>query len=360
MTIDDLRRQGLIVFECISGSKAYGLDLPHSDTDLKGVFVIPQDYLYGSRYIPQVANASNDEVFYELGRFVELLRKNNPNILEMLGTPAEKILNKDPLLDVLQPELFLTRKCKDTFGGFAFTQIRKARGLNKKIVNPVDKEKKNVLSFCQMLHGQGSVPLLQWLQQQGVDQQACGLVNIPHVKDMYGLYLDRQGDKGYKGIMKKENATSVRLSSVAKGEQVAGYLYFNQDGFVKYCKDYKDYWDWVEKRNESRYEQTIAHGKNYDAKNMMHTFRLLDMAEEILEHGEIIVQRPNREYLLSIRRGEWDYDELIAEADRKMEAVEAAWAKSPLPETVDEGKIEQLLVELRRAFYDKGIGTLGG
>ena len=93
---------------------------------------------------------------------------------------------------------------------------------------------------------------------------------------------------------------------------------------------------------------------------MMHTFRLLDMAEEILEHGEIIVQRPNREYLLSIRRGEWDYDELIAEADKKMEAVEAAWAKSPLPETVDEDKIEQLLVELRRAFYDKGIGTLGG
>jgi hypothetical protein len=31
-----LRRERLIVFERIRGSKAYGLDLPHSDTDIRG------------------------------------------------------------------------------------------------------------------------------------------------------------------------------------------------------------------------------------------------------------------------------------------------------------------------------------
>jgi hypothetical protein len=33
MTIADLRQQNLILFEAISGSRAYGTNLPHSDTD---------------------------------------------------------------------------------------------------------------------------------------------------------------------------------------------------------------------------------------------------------------------------------------------------------------------------------------
>ena len=43
MTIQDLRDNNLILLECISGSRAYGLDLPTSDTDLKGVFILPKE-----------------------------------------------------------------------------------------------------------------------------------------------------------------------------------------------------------------------------------------------------------------------------------------------------------------------------
>lgn len=93
---------------------------------------------------------------------------------------------------------------------------------------------------------------------------------------------------------------------------------------------------------------------------MMYIFCLLDMVEEILECGEIIVQCFNCEYLFFIWCGEWDYDELIVEVDKKMEVVEVVWVKSFLLEMVDEGKIEQLLVELWCVFYDKGIGILGG
>lgn len=45
MTIEDLREQGLIVLECISGSKAYGLDTPASDTDIKGFYVAQKRFL---------------------------------------------------------------------------------------------------------------------------------------------------------------------------------------------------------------------------------------------------------------------------------------------------------------------------
>lgn len=37
MTIHDLRDRNLIVFETISGSKAYGTSLPTSDTDIRTV-----------------------------------------------------------------------------------------------------------------------------------------------------------------------------------------------------------------------------------------------------------------------------------------------------------------------------------
>ena len=63
MTIDFLNEHQLIVLKCVSGSKAYGLDLPHSDNDFKGVFVLPQKDLYANNYVPQVADTRNDEVF---------------------------------------------------------------------------------------------------------------------------------------------------------------------------------------------------------------------------------------------------------------------------------------------------------
>jgi len=173
------------------------------------------------------------------------------------------------------------------------------------------------------------------------------------MKDIYGIYHDPSHKLGYKGILKKENATTVLLSSILKGENPIGHLYFNQDGYVKYCRDYKEYWDWVGKRNEFRYQNNIEHGKNYDSKNMMHTFRLLDMAIEILTTGEINIKRPNREELLSIRRGEWSYDELIQKAEQKMSAVEKAYKISTLPKAPEKTIVEQLLVDVRKAVYDE-------
>jgi len=83
----------------------------------------------------------------------------------------------------------------------------------------------------------------------------------------------------------------------------------------------------------------------------MHTFRLLDMAKEILATGQIIVKRPNRAELLSIRKGEWLYDDLIQMAEEKMQEVEKAYQLSALPEAPDLAQIEALLVSLRKEIY---------
>jgi predicted nucleotidyltransferase len=350
MQLKDLR-QDWIIFKAISGSKAYGLDLPTSDTDIKGVFYLPRHRFYALDYAPQVSDEKNDEVYYELKRFVDLLYKNNPNLLELLSTPEEMILYRHPVLDHLDTGLFLSKKCRDTFAGYAQTQIRKAKGLNKKIHNPVAKERKSILHFCYVLKGQGTEPFLQWLDRNGLVQENCGLVNLPHMKNLYALFYDTSEHLGYRGVMQKETATDVILSSIPKGEQPVNHLYFHQDGYMKYCKDYKEYWDWVAKRNEARYQNTLAHGKNYDAKNMMHTFRLLDMAIEILRDEKVRVRRPNREELLRIRSGHYQYEALIEQANEKLEQVNYWYERSKLPEEPDKEKIEEVLVKMREELY---------
>lgn len=349
MTIEYLKDKGLIILECISGSKAYGLDTPSSDTDIKGVFLLPKKYFYGLNYIPQISNPSNDIVYYELGRFLELLALNNPNILELLSTPEAATIYKHPYLNQIEQSFILSKLCKNTFGKFALSQIKKARGLKKKIVNPVGKIRKSVLAFCHINYNNGALPLLKYLAIKNWKQENCGLVNIPYMKSVYGLYYNPSIN--YKGIIKSDDANEVCLSSIPKGEQQAALLYFNKDGYSTYCKEYREYWDWVEKRNESRYENTKSHGKNYDAKNMMHTFRLLEMAIEIAREGEINVYRKDRDFLLKIKKGDFEYDTLIKMASEKQMEMERAFKQSGLPVKPEIEKINTLAFQLRDRFY---------
>ena len=349
MTIQDLKDNNLLLFECISGSKAYGLDTATSDTDLKGVFVMPKDRYYGLHWVDQVNSERNDEVYYELRKFMALLAKNNPNIMEMVATPKDCIRFQHPLFEKIRPEYFVSKLCKNTFAGYAMTQIKKAKGLNKKIVNPVEKVRKSVLDFCYVPHGQGAIPVTKFLDKNGLKQAYCGLTRIPHMHEVYGLYYSEEGI--YKGIIQSEKANEVALSSIPKGVQPMAIMSFNSAGYSKYCKDYKEYWNWVENRNNARYQNTIAHGKNYDAKNMMHTFRLLDMAAEIGKTGIIQVRRPNREYLLQIKRGAFSYDELVKQAEEKLSDIEKIFSQSQLPDEPDIEFVDGLLAQLREAFY---------
>ncbi len=347
-----------LLLKCIAGSKAYGLDLPGSDTDIKGVFVLPRDLFYGLEYVKQVQNESNDIVFYELKRFFELLSVNNPGMLELLAMPAACILYKHPLFDALHPRLFLSKLCHSTFAGYAFSQIKRAKGLNKKILNPMAEERLTVLDFCYVVKDHGSIPLPQWLELNRFKQEHCGLVNIAHMKDVYAIFHDNttahsatEPTSGFRGIIRKEDANGVSLSHIPKGKKPVGIMSFNKEAYSKYCRDHNEYWDWVNKRNENRYKDTIAHGKNYDAKNMMHTFRLLDMAEEIARTGEIIVKRPNRDPLLEIRQGKFLYNDLVEKAEARVIEIEQLYKNCNLPDEPDKNEINQLLIDIRKKFY---------
>lgn len=354
MTLEELKKSGNIIFECISGSRAYGLQTPTSDTDIRGVFILPKEKFYSLEYIGQINNETNDVAYYELRKFIELCSKNNPNILEMLYVPEDCVLYKNPLFDEIKEEYFLSKLCKNTFANYAFTQIKKARGLNKKIVNPMEKERKTIEDFCSVRTTKQSMSLRAFLTEKALNISNCGLAKIPNMKNCFNLFYNES--LNYNGIV-RENANEVCVSAIPKEEQAIALLYCNLEGYSSYCKKYAEYWSWVGKRNDERYSNNISHDKNYDAKNMMHTFRLLHVAEEIAKNRKVNVRVTHqaRTYLLRIKNADFEYDDLVHEAGEIRKELDGFYETSNLPEKPDLELINNLLIEIRDKFYKQNV-----
>lgn len=391
ITHEFLVENGLILFETIIGSQAYGTQTPASDIDKKFVYILPEDYILGTGYVEQI-NVNKDYTGWEIRRFLELMGSNNPTVLELLNSPEDCIIYKHPLFDLVleHKEDFITKICKDSFGGYARQQIKKAKGLNKKQNWEKDKvTRKDLLDFCYVLNGEKSIPWRTWNKGRGFDEKFIGAVNVPNARDVYSLFYDKTAAMvhssdidektretykkvlkdagkpmglGYKGLVNtghedkdgKVNygiSNQLRLSSIPKGEKSICTIVYNKDGYSEHCKDYKEYQEWLENRNEARYVETQEHGQKIDGKNMMHCMRLIRMATEIGEGKGIIVRRPDAQELLAIRRGEVDLDSLIDIADKAIENMDEVFENSNLPNNVDKELVNKLLTKIRKEFY---------
>jgi uncharacterized protein len=83
----------------------------------------------------------------------------------------------------------------------------------------------------------------------------------------------------------------------------------------------------------------------------MHVFRLLNMAEEIARFKQVNVRRPERDYLLKIRAGEFEYQDLVNQAERKIQLIDELFKKSDLPECPDQNLVDGTLIATREGFY---------
>jgi len=132
------------------------------------------------------------------------------------------------------PESFLSKLGAKTFGEYAMRQIRKARGLNKKIVNPQPRQRAGVLDFCNVPYGQGSIPVLEWLLGQKVDPRQCGLTAVQHASGMFALYHDSVSR--YRGLVSPNDPDALIFSSVPKEAIPIGWMHFNQNAFRALCQ----------------------------------------------------------------------------------------------------------------------------
>ena len=82
----DLRRH--VIFRCVVGSRAYGLEGPESDTDRRGIYLPPADAHWSLWGVPeQLEDDATQECYWELRKFLVLALKANPNVLECLYSP---------------------------------------------------------------------------------------------------------------------------------------------------------------------------------------------------------------------------------------------------------------------------------
>ena len=391
LTYDYLVENGLILFETIVGSQAYGTQTPTSDEDHKFVYILPMDNILGTGYVEQL-NVTKDITGWEIKRFLELMGSNNPTVLELLNSPEDCIVHKHPLFDLIleHKEDFITKICKDSFGGYARQQIKKAKGLNKKQNWEKDKVvRKDLLDFCYVIIDEKSIPWKKW-NSGTYDEKFIGAVNVPNARDVYALYYDKTAHMihssdidentretykkvlkeagkpmglGYKGLVNTGHededgkinygiSNQLRLSSIPKGEKSICTIVYNKDAYSEHCKDYREYQEWLENRNEARYVETQEHGQRIDGKNMMHCMRLIRMATEIGEGKGVQVRRPDAQELLAIRRGEVDLDSLINIADKAIENMDNIFENSNLPNKVSKDLVDTLLITIRKEFYN--------
>ncbi|MCK9447093.1 nucleotidyltransferase domain-containing protein [bacterium] len=354
--IKDLFERNLILFSAISGSNAYGTNTPESDKDIRGIFIQPLNDVLKYGYIDQIADEKNDIIYYEIGRFVHLLTQNNPNIIELLNMPDDCIIYRHPLYtEFFENNLskFLSKRVKFSFGAYAINQIKKAKGYNKKInweENSITR--KNVLDFCYILKDNDSISFNSWLSKySSLTQKNYALAAINHAHDLYAMYeLPKNIEYGI--ISDEETSNDVQLYSIPKELEIKAYLYFNKDGYSSHCKKYKEYQDWIKNRNENRFKMNKEHGKNYDSKNMMHTYRLLLMTHELAK-GNLLVRRTPEEInkLMKIRRGEYEYDDLLIEVEKLNSTIDEEFKISNLPDNVDIEFALDILLKIRQHFY---------
>ena len=84
----DFDLESFIIFRCITGSRAYGLDTEDSDTDLRGIYLAPAEMTWSLYGAPeQFEDNAGQSCVWELQKFLILALKANPNILECLYSP---------------------------------------------------------------------------------------------------------------------------------------------------------------------------------------------------------------------------------------------------------------------------------
>ena len=346
------------------GSHSYGLNTTGSDEDYKGIFVASKEYYLGLRNIEQkdrgwseksdrfpCLNGVKDLVFYELRKYLKLAKDANPNILELLFESEDFYQYVEPVGQKLidNRELFLSKKIKYSYSGYAYAQIRKIKSHRKWLLNPpikkpvaedygltdqtaLDKsEEKAFITFLWML----IKDRIEYIEEQ---------------QELYELISDRIDFKGVINNNQLPPEFYPYLQNLTKGSDRYMDLLRRTQEYRKDLHYWKSYQSWLKNRNQSRAALEAKCG--FDSKHAAHCIRLVRMGNEILTTGKVNVDRRgiDAKELLEIRLGNVAYEVVLAEAEKLFAQLDNSYEISTLPHKVDFERIDRLTIELVEEF----------
>ena len=127
------------VFLTVVGSRAYGIHHDTSDFDKAGVMIPPSNFFFGLDKFDQFREfPGEDKVIYDFRKAVRLISDNNPNMLDLLFSPerCHVILSRPWEIMMENRDLFISKKCRHTYSGYAFAQLRRIETHRKFLLNP--------------------------------------------------------------------------------------------------------------------------------------------------------------------------------------------------------------------------------
>jgi predicted nucleotidyltransferase len=189
-----------IIYRCVVGSRAYGLDNDDSDTDRRGIYLAPADLEWSLMGAPeQIENNDMQEAYWELQKFLMMALKANPNVLECLYTPLVEY--KTPLIDELlaMRSSFLSRFVYQTYNGYVLSQFKK---LEQDLRTKGEPRWKHAMHLIRLLIS-GITVLREGVVMVRVDEHREKLLTIKRAEmpwaevNDWRLSLHREFDKAY-------------------------------------------------------------------------------------------------------------------------------------------------------------------
>ncbi|MBE9211584.1 nucleotidyltransferase domain-containing protein [Plectonema cf. radiosum LEGE 06105] len=347
------------IFVGLAGSHGYGLNRPDSDYDWRGVFIAPKQYYLGfDKGIEQKDNGwsepgihsfldnSQDTVIYELRKVIQLLAGANPNVLELLWLSEYPVLTPVGQHLINHRQLFLSKKVKHTYSGYAFAQIKKIETHRRWLLNPP--QSKPLPSDFDI---EDETPLAK--EELNAFLEYLYLLirgKIEFLEEAEQLYKLLTADIDFKGMLKQHpllDETVEKTQQYTNSRKDFIRLLQKSQKYQVALREWKAYQSWKENRNPQRAGMEKSSG--YDLKHGMHCIRLLRSGLEILRTQEVIVDRRtigDAADLKAILNGEYSYDKLMQMAEDLVAEMERVYQESALPDKPDLEKINDLCIEL--------------
>ena len=336
------------IYLTVHGSRSYGTSVPDSDTDLRGVCIPPKPYYLGSSQVfDQAEQHEPDLTIFELKKFMRLAADCNPNCIEILFTDDSSHVLCTPLGEKLlaNRDLFLSRKAKSTFSGYARSQLHRIERHYAWHTNP---PKAPPTRFEFGLPERTLIP---------ADQLAAANAAIKKKLDEWSVHFLDEGDPGLRiEVLNKmrEYLAEIQVSMDDNLWIGASRTLGFDDNFIEVLdkerrytskhREWEQYQTWRRDRNPKRAALEEKYG--YDCKHGYHLVRLLRMCREILTDGKVLVMRPDREELIGIRHGSWPYERLVEWTKKEDADLWDVQRASPLPKEPDKVKIDALCIEI--------------
>jgi len=361
MNLEQLKSSNKIIFEMIAGSHSFGTAIATSDLDIRGVFLNSNRDVFSLFPAPiQVSDDKNDTTYYELRRFIQLALDNNPSVLEFLFCPEDciRFIKPEWKLFVDNRHLFMSKKAKHTFAGYATAQIKRARGENKWVWQAKDgkyNRKPTLEDFCwfvpngivpwKPLHIYDciceKVPNFENLR----DLSKCKISCFEHLAYTYRLFGSYEGEKI--GVFSGGKPFPQSISKEDEVNKFLGILIVNHDAYEKALKDWQNYNTWLKERNDARWLSQEKGEMDFDSKSMSHCVRLLISGVNILKNGEPIVRLTGKDLDLvrDIRAGKYTYDQIMEIAKNYEEDLNILYQSTTLRNEPDRKAIDELYLK---------------